>query len=117
MDNPPRFIPVFDPDPVSRFWSKIEMRGSVPCWAWTAGTFRSGYGAYKWEGKIRRAHRVAWELCYGPIPDGLHVLHRCNNRACCNPVHLYLGDHFDNMRDRKAAGKYAPEFCGAKASR
>jgi hypothetical protein len=60
------------------------------------------------------AHRAAWELTNGPIPADQQVLHRCDNPACCNPAHLKLGTHFDNMQDRKRAGRYVSFYCGEK---
>jgi hypothetical protein len=80
-----------------RFWERIDRRGT--CWLWTAGKVGAGYGA-TWSGA---AHRVAWELTYGPIPRGLFVCHRCDIRACVRPDHLWLGTQHDNMRD--ASGK------------
>lgn len=58
-------------------------------------------------GVRRGAHCLVWEYTYGPVPDGLHVLHRCDNPPCCNPEHLFLGTPLDNMRDKVAKGRHA----------
>lgn len=71
------------------------------CIVWTGTRVRSGYGLYRG----RRAHRVAYELAYGPIPPGLEVMHRCDNRPCVRPEHLWAGTHADNMRDKVAKGR------------
>ena len=66
---------------------------------------KKGYG-YKWRtDKIYTAHRLAYMDAYGEIPDGLHVLHRCDNPSCINPDHLFLGTNYDNVMDRKAKGR------------
>lgn len=65
---------------------------------------RKGYGRVWRDGRNQQAHRAAYAEAHGPIPDGAHVLHRCDNPACVNPDHLYLGDHAQNMRDRADRG-------------
>lgn len=72
------------------------------CWLWLGSHDRYGYGLFWINGRTALAHRIAWELSDGPIPEGLHILHRCNQPACVRVDHLYLGTHTDNMRDRSA---------------
>ena len=64
-----------------------------------------GYGLLGYKGKTTRAHKLAYELTYGKVPDGLHVLHKCDTPSCVNPDHLYLGDNNDNVRDKVAKGR------------
>jgi hypothetical protein len=94
---------------MDRFWSKVATAGPDDCWPWTAATTPKGYGrwTYREGGKNchTTAHRKAWELANGPIPAGFQVLHRCDNPPCCNPAHLWLGTHRDNMADKVAKGR------------
>lgn len=81
-----------------RFLAKVrKLPGG--CWEWTACTCK-GYGAIKVEGKLMAAHRVAYELFRGAVPDGLHVLHDCDQPICVNPAHLFVGTHEQNMTDK-----------------
>jgi hypothetical protein len=94
------------PNTPADFWPKVDTSGE--CWLWT-GTLVSGYGTFWMAGRQFYAHRIAWELTYGPIPNGLWVLHNCpdgDNRRCCNPAHLFLGTHTDNMRDMVGKGRH-----------
>jgi len=90
-----------------RFDAKWRINEETGCHEWTACLLPNGYGAIQLDGKKRSTHRVSWELHNGPIPDGLYVLHRCDNRKCVNPAHLFLGTHQDNMRDRDQKGRQA----------
>lgn len=72
-----------------RFWSKVDLtEGMAACWEWTGSRFASGYGQSSALGSSHKAHRVAYELVVGPIPDGLTLDHLCRNRGCVNPSHL-----------------------------
>lgn len=76
------------------------------CLLWEGATARYGYGHVRRGGKYISLHRLVWEETHGPIPGGLHVLHRCDVPACVNIDHLFLGTHFDNMRDIVAKGRH-----------
>lgn len=89
-----------------RFWSKVEKRESDECWPWMGGGYGDGYGGFMIAGLgCIGAHRVAYALTNGTTPDGVFVLHRCDNRRCCNPAHLFLGDHSANMEDMANKGR------------
>lgn len=88
-----------------RFWAKVDRRPNTACWEWNASRTGYGYGQFSVEGTATGAHRYSYELHNGPVPDGLHVLHRCDNPPCVNPDHLFLGDRTANMADMAAKGR------------
>jgi hypothetical protein len=93
--------------PFQNFWSHVEK--TADCWLWNGVRMHFGHGRMycgKVEGHIL-AHRVSWRIHNGPIPDGLNVLHRCDNPPCVNPEHLFLGTHQDNIKDRDQKGRGA----------
>jgi hypothetical protein len=111
---------------VDRIMRSVAIDGNG-CWNWLLGKDRSGYGRMKVQLGSRdrfratSAHRYAYELFIGAIPHGACVLHRCDNRACCNPAHLFVGTQQDNIRDMHAKGrgpkgyKRNPEIARANA--
>ena len=89
-----------------RFWSKVDMRDPGQCWEWQASVNRSGYGKFKLASYTNvTASRLALIGTKRDEPDGLLVLHHCDNRRCCNPHHLYFGTAQDNSDDKVGRGR------------
>jgi hypothetical protein len=89
-----------------RFWAQVERRDPDECWPWQGRRMPHGYGTLHHPGRrTSYAHRVAWEFTNGAIPDGLIVMHTCDNPPCANPRHLRVGTMRDNMQDREAKGR------------
>lgn len=83
-------------------------RGQNDCVHWTGNHNEKGYGQLDWQRRTQRAHRLAWIAFRGPIPDGMCVLHRCDNPGCINVDHLWLGTQLENIADREAKNRGAP---------
>lgn len=93
--------------PAHALLENIHVGEPDECWP-AKNTVKDGYGQVRLGAKMVRAHRLAWTMFNGPIPDGLNVLHACDNPACCNPAHLWLGTQRDNVQDmlRKKRGRW-----------
>lgn len=100
-------------DTDAQFWVRVRRGRPDECWPWTGarrkerGKGGGRYGNVWIAGRCVGTHRYAWESTNGPIPDSLFVLHSCDHPACCNPAHLFLGTHQDNMDDKTAKGRNA----------
>lgn len=92
------------PTTAERFWARVDRGRPDNCWEWQGARTSGGYGKYFNE----NAHREAWRLAYGQdVPEGLFVLHHCDNPPCCNPRHLYVGTTQQNSRDAVVRGRLA----------
>lgn len=87
------------------FLSKIDTKSPKECWNWKAGKDKIGYGRFFLNGKQQYAHRVSYFLSKGLIPDGMVVMHKCNNPSCVNPTHLELGTQLENIQQRDLSGR------------
>lgn len=95
---------------IKKFWSYVNIRGENECWEWTKSRSIDGYGTISYTDgnlkKVLKSHRVAYELTYGPIPEGMEIRHYvCDNPPCCNPNHLLVGTHLDNLKDMELKGR------------
>ena len=111
---------MFNRDLPKNITSIAQHPGVIPnvatgCWDWTRAKTH-GYGQLSYDGKRWKAHRFAWVLANGAVPSGKWILHKCHNRACCNPDHLYAGTPKDNVRDMFEAGR-APDWRGENATK
>ncbi len=99
-----------------RFWKKVNITSPEDdlCWEWGAAFSKCGYGVFKIHGRTQYAHRAAFQLAFGPIAEGKYVLHKCDNRKCCRPKHLFEGSAQQNLRDasqKKRLWQNRRHFC------
>lgn len=101
---PPRRLT--DEERLDAFFSKIDFGvGDDTCWLWEGSRTSNGYGQFRFLDCNWQAHRVAWTLLVGPIPEGMELCHTCDVRACVNPAHIFVGTHQDNMDDMGRKGR------------
>ena len=94
-----------------RFWSKVAVGGPDECWPWKGGISGGRYGMFWMDGRVQCAHRAAWQIHNGPIPEGMAICHHCDNPPCVNPAHLFLGSDADNLRDAANKGRCMGQSC------
>ena len=91
----------------SQSYTIVERGYKTQCWEWNGTIEHNGYGRTTYSGGIIKAHRLSWMIHFGDIPNGICVCHHCDNPKCCNPEHLFIGSHRDNLIDRNSKGRYA----------
>lgn len=102
----------YDLDAKQKLFASIEKKANG-CWEWKKARHRQGYGHFPYKKRLHLAHRISWLLHHGPIPEGICVLHKCDNPPCCNPDHLFLGTYQTNAIDCVQKGR-AKRYTGKR---
>lgn len=97
-------------DPLIRIIKNTTRAGD--CLVWNLVKNGAGYGLIRYNQRNWRVHRLVWELLHGPIPPGMEACHKCDNPACCEPAHIFIGSHHDNMRDMARKRRWANQYAG-----
>jgi hypothetical protein len=98
-----------DTPPHLRFWESAQKLDNNRCWPWTGVCDQHGYGHIHFRTRKIKAHRVSYEMHYGPIPEGNVICHVCDNPNCVNPNHLFSGTQSENMRDASRKNRLSPK--------
>lgn len=88
------------------FWFHVDILDESKCWRWTGILLSDGYGCFRIDRYSYRAHRIAYTIKHGTIPEGKHILHACDNPPCVNPAHLFCGTNYDNVQDKMKKGRW-----------
>ena len=99
------------------YWPKVHRSDPDLCWEWQASTRKDGYGQVWYQKTLLSAHRVSYEIAYGPLPEGFVLRHTCDNPRCCNPAHLVAGTQEANMRDMVSRGRHRFQQSRSKSGR
>lgn len=111
-----RACPMLSPREAVSFWARVAKGEPDSCWPWTSSRTSNGYGRFRFSRGRHRAHRIAFLLSYGEAPEGVGVLHTCDNPPCCNPAHLFLGSQSENVRDMVNKGRCRAQYNAVKLS-
>lgn len=103
-----------DQNVINRFLAHVRVNSASDCWEWTGYVMPNGYGSFKYLRKGIYAHRMSYLIHKGDIPEGMFVCHACDNRACVNPDHIWVGTGKDNANDRDSKNRHWVQ-CGVKS--
>ena len=102
---------------LASFYARTKLNEATGCFEWQGAVSPTGYGKVKLDGKAVDTHRASWLITHGQIDAGMMICHKCDNRVCVNPLHLFCGSRSDNMRDAYMKGRLEGSLSAARAGR